>query len=341
MARTTIALAGAGMIASVHSLAAYLAGDLEVTAVAARTVANAEKLAAQSRARAVRPDELPSGADLVVVCTPPATHVDVAIAALQAGAAVVVEKPLATTLDDADRLVDAAAATGGRVAYAENLAFAPAFTAARHHAASLGPVHHLDTHVLSERPTWGGFLHADWGGGALFDLGAHPIALALLLAAPARPVSVSCRLHGANDIEVDDLAEVTLSFDSGLHASIEVSWRSPAAVWDLQTASADGTLRIELLPELVLEVSGEPVALPTVDPAHPAPQISQFGYLDQLESFAADFAAGREPEMSAAFGRGVLDIICGAYASARHHGRVEALPFTGRRDRTPLQLWRD
>src|SRR4051794_7774700 len=119
---TTIALAGAGMIASVHSLAAHLAPGLEVTAVASRTATNAEKLAAQSRARAVRPDELPAGADIVVVATPPPNHVEAAIAALQAGAAVIVEKPLATTLDDADRLVEAAAATGGRVGYAENLA---------------------------------------------------------------------------------------------------------------------------------------------------------------------------------------------------------------------------
>jgi predicted dehydrogenase len=338
---TTIALAGAGMIASVHSLAAHVAPDLEVTAVASRTEASAEALAAQTKARAVRPGDLPAGADVVVVCTPPADHVDTAIAALQAGAAVVVEKPLATTLDDADRLVEAAAATGGRVGYAENLAFAPIFVAARQHAAGMGPIHHLDTHVLQERPTWGGFLHADWGGGVLFDLGAHPIALVLLLAAPARPVSVSCRLHGADDIEVDDLAELTLSFDSELHASITTSWRSPAPVWDLQTASADGTLRIELLPELELEVSGEPIALPALDPNLPAAQISQFGYLAQLETFAADFAAGREPEMSASFGRDVLDIVCAASVSARHHGKIQTLPFTGPRDRTPQQLWRD
>ena len=338
---TTIALAGAGMIASVHSLAAHLSPDLDVIAVASRTEASAEALASQANAAAVRPADLPAGADVVVVCTPPADHVTTAIAALQAGAAVIVEKPLATTLDDADRLVDAAAAAGGRVGYAENLAFAPVFTAARQAADDQSPIHHLDTHVLQERPTWGGFLHADWGGGVLFDLGAHPIGLVLLLVAPARPVSVSCRLHGADDIEVDDLAELTLSFDSGLHASITTSWRNPAAVWDLQTASADGTLRIELLPELQLEVSGEPVELPALDPNLPAPQIAQFGYLEQLESFAADFAAGREPEMSAAFGRDVLEIVCAASVSARHHGKVEHLPFTGPRDRTPQQLWRD
>ena len=72
----------------------------------------------------------------------------------------------------------------------------------------------------------------------------------------------------------------------------------------------------------------------------PAPQIAQFGYLAQLEGFAADFAAGREPEMSAAFGRDVLEVICAASVSAHHHGRIEHLPFTGPRHLTPQQLWR-
>jgi len=44
--------------------------------------------------------------------------------------------------------------------------------------------------------------------------------------------------------------------------------------------------------------------------------------------------------MDAAFGRKVLDIVCAAYASAGRGGAPEAVPFTGPRDRTPLQLWR-
>jgi predicted dehydrogenase len=61
-------------------------------------------------------EELIEHVDLVAVCTPPDRHADVAVAALEAGRAVLVEKPLATTLADADRIVAAAegrlAATG-------------------------------------------------------------------------------------------------------------------------------------------------------------------------------------------------------------------------------------
>ncbi len=67
--------------------------------------------------------------------------------------------------------------------------------------------------------------------------------------------------------------------------------------------------------------------------------LEQYGYVGQLRALVADLAAARQPFMSVAFGRLVLDVVCAAYASART-GEPEALPFTGRRDLTPLQLWR-
>jgi predicted dehydrogenase len=60
-------------------------------------------------------DELIGSVDLVAVCTPPATHAEIAVAALAAGRQVFVEKPLATTLADADRII---AAVNGAVAAA-------------------------------------------------------------------------------------------------------------------------------------------------------------------------------------------------------------------------------
>ena len=51
--------------------------------------------------------------------------------------------------------------------------------------ADLGPIEHLEVRALQGRPDWGDFLTAGWGGGVLFDLGVHPLAVALLAAAPA------------------------------------------------------------------------------------------------------------------------------------------------------------
>lgn len=335
----TVAFAGVGWIAAVHGYAIEQVPGVTVASVASRDPARAAASAKQLRARAVTYDDLPDGADGVIVCTPPALHAAQALRAVRAGAAVLVEKPLCTTLADADALVEAAEG-GGRIAYAENLVHAPIVGLALDHAAQLGDIDVLEVRAIQSRPTWGEFLTEGWGGGVLFDLGVHPLAVALLLAAPARPVEVRATLLGAEDHPVDEHAELHLAFDSGLVARVVVSWQGgERPTWDAQVSSPDGVVRLELLPEVLLERNGAEVPLP---PAREGgvPQLDQLGYLRQMEAFAHDLATGEPPSLGAAFGRSVLDVVCAAYASAGLGGAWLELPFTGPRDRTPLQLWR-
>jgi len=335
----TVSFAGAGWIAAVHGYAVAHVPGLAIAAVASRDPVRAAEAADRMGARACSYDELPAGADGVVVCTPPAQHAEQALHAVRAGAGALIEKPLCATLADADALV-AAAEAGGRIAYAENLVHAPIVRLALEHAAQLGTIDVLEVRALQSRPTWGDFLSEGWGGGVLFDLGVHPLAVALLLAAPATPVEVRATLEGADDHAVDEHAEVHLAFDSGLMARIVTSWRgADTPVWDAQASSPEGVVRLELLPDLLLERNGVEVPLPGV-PAGVVPQLEQLGYLPQMESFALDLAHDRQPGVGAAFGRSVLDVVCGAYASAGRGGAWIELPFDGPRDRTPLQLWR-
>jgi predicted dehydrogenase len=333
-----LALAGAGWVAAVHGIAAQALDGVSVIHVASRTPERAQEAATRLGAVACTYDELPAGADGVVVCSPPAQHAVHSHHALAAGAAVLVEKPLCTTLADADALV-AAAAEGARIAYAENLVHAPVVRAAVEQARLIGTLTHLRVRAVQPRPDWGDFLTEGWGGGVLFDLGVHPLAVALLLAAPARPVEVTATLEGADDHPVDEHAEVRLRFDSGLVAHVTASWRGEGLpAWDAEAASPGGVVRAELLPEAVLERDGDPVRLPPV-PAGVPPQLEALGFLPQLASFARDVVEGRHPAVGAAFGRSLLDVVCGAYAAAGT-GRPEELPFGGSRRLTPLQLWR-
>jgi predicted dehydrogenase len=108
-----VGIAGCGAVARHHVPAlraargARLAMAFDVDAAAA---------AATGAPVAGSLEELIERVDVVAVCTPPDRHADVAVAALAAGRGVLVEKPLAATLADADRIVDAAegllAATG-------------------------------------------------------------------------------------------------------------------------------------------------------------------------------------------------------------------------------------
>jgi predicted dehydrogenase len=305
----------------------------------------------------------------VIVCTPPAQHAAHTLTAVAAGAGALVEKPLCTTLEDADRLV-AAAEAGARIAYAENLIHAPAVQLALAHAAQLGGVDLVEVRAIQPRPTWGDFLTEAWGGGVLFDLGAHPLAIALLLAAPARPVEVQAVLSGADDHPVDEHAEVMIRFDTGAYARVVASWRGDGApIWDAQASAPDGVVRLELLPMVLLERNGAEVRLPDIPDGVPAP-LEELGYRNQLESFVLDLADGRVPQQpgradrralrqhgavpsvprydgdllgrspGAAFGRSILDLTCAAYASAGAGGDWVELPFTGPRNSAPLHLWR-
>ena len=334
-----LAFAGAGWIAAVHGYAVDRLPGLTISAVASRDAERALAAARRIGAKACRYDQLPAGAAGVVVCTPPGHHAEATLAAVQAGAGALVEKPLCTTLEDADRLVEAAEA-GAVIAYAENLVHAPAVQIALDHAAQLGAIDVIDVRCVQPRPTWGDFLTEGWGGGVLFDLGAHPLAVALLLAAPARPVEVRAVLEGADDHPMDEHARVTIQFDTGLQARVEASWKGrDQPMWDAQASSPDGVVRLELLPQVLVERNGVEVRLPEVPDGVP-PALVELGYLAQMETFAADLVARRAPLVGAAFGRSVLDLTCAAYASAGHGGEWVELPFTGARNRTPHQLWR-
>jgi predicted dehydrogenase len=335
---TRLAFAGAGGITVVHGLAVDAVPGLDVCLVTSRTPATAAERAKQVRAPVGGYDELPGPADVVLVATPPAQHAPMALDAIAAGRAVIVEKPLCTTLAEADRLV-AAEAAGARIGYAENLAFAPIAEQALRAVRGLADLRHLSARSIQPRPTWGGFLRAEWGGGVLFDLGVHPLALVLLAAAGDAPVAVRATLATSPDIEVDDLARVRLQFASGLEASVEASWRGPATEWDLQAAGSAGVVRLELLPVLQLEVDGEPAPWPPPPPDAPVRQVYDYGYVHQLASFVAAFARGAPSPLGAAFGRQVLDVVCGACASAAADGALVELPFDGPRHRTPRQLW--
>lgn len=338
---TTVALHGAGMIAAAHGAAAAALG-FPVAAVASRSVERAAKVAAQFGTRAVTYDDLPAGADIVVVATPPQCHAADAVRLLEAGAAVLLEKPLCRTLEEADQLVEAAARNGGRLLYAENLAYAPLVRRMVADASSVGRLTNLEVRSLQGLPQWGDFTSDGWGGGALFDLGVHPLAVAMLLANAAgegRVTAVAATLRGGTGHGSDEHADVTLHFGSGFRAHVVSSWQAgPEPLWDAQLAGERAVLRADLLPGPRLERNGESVALPPTT-ARPA-IVEQLGYVDQLRALADDVASGREPLMSARFGRDVLHLVLAGYSSAAKDGAPVPVPFRGPRDRTPLQLWR-
>ncbi len=121
-------LIGAGWIGSFHAetLASRLPGA-RLAAVADPQPGAAERLSAPKAYR--DPVELIAdpAIDAVAICSPAATHADLVVAAAQAGKHVFCEKPMALTLDDADRAIDAARAAGIALQVGFNRRFAQNF----------------------------------------------------------------------------------------------------------------------------------------------------------------------------------------------------------------------
>jgi predicted dehydrogenase len=120
MTELRTAIVGSGFVARVHAAAVRDFGG-RIVAVSSRTRAGADQLAGEIEATAYvsLEDALGSGVDVVHVCTPNALHVVQTLLALEHGAHVVCEKPLATSTDESRRMLDALESSGrvGAVAY--------------------------------------------------------------------------------------------------------------------------------------------------------------------------------------------------------------------------------
>ena len=115
--------------------------------------------------------------DLVSICTPTSTHVELALAALAAGKHVLVEKPLGLSSAQVQRLVDAAAASNRLCMPAMCMRFWPGWDWLREHVrrGTFGPVRSAVFSRLGTRPGWNPAFYQDASqtGGALFDLHIH------------------------------------------------------------------------------------------------------------------------------------------------------------------------
>ncbi|WP_416403376.1 Gfo/Idh/MocA family protein [Arthrobacter sp. LFS091] len=181
--------------------------------------------------------------DIIDICAPGWMHAEIAIAALEAGKHVLVEKPLANTLGEAE-LMTAAAEKARKRGVQSMIGFnyrrVPALALARELIAEgrLGTVRHIRAAYLqdwlsdAESPMTWRLRKETAGSGALGDIASHAIDQVLYLLGDA-VTEVSGRLHtfvdqrpgpnGPEQVTVDDAAWATLGLASGAIASVEVS----------------------------------------------------------------------------------------------------------------------
>ncbi|MEO7274162.1 MAG: Gfo/Idh/MocA family oxidoreductase [Vicinamibacterales bacterium] len=169
--------------------------------------------------------------DLVVIATPNRTHVPLALAAIDAGLAVVVDKPIAARASDAQALIDAAQRAGTPLTVFQNRRWDGDFLTVQRLLAegSLGRIARFESRYERWRPAvktaWRMHDAPDEAGGLLFDLGAHVIDEALHLFGPAESVyaQLDSRRPG---VTVDDDSFVAVTHASGVRSHL---WMSSVA----------------------------------------------------------------------------------------------------------------
>ena len=315
-----VATIGTGWIMPFHASAVRAFPGASLVAAANHRPESLERFADafDIRRRTTQWEELAEdpGVDAVVIGTPNVLHAPQAIAMLRAGKHVLVEKPMATTLADANAMAAEARAGGSRLMVAHCWRF------------------HEDVRRLRRRieqgelgeivKTRGYGVHAGWGpdgwftdpalagGGALMDMGVHAIDTARFLLgdpSPARVRAVVGTRYAGGRYEVDDDAVVLVTWSDGTNSLIESGWWQPHLAGleaDTEVYGTGGYARVWDFTE------GPPGYEHCAQPMYSA----------QMGEFLGAIADGREPRPNGEDGAVVVAIVEDAYRSG--HERADA-----------------
>jgi predicted dehydrogenase len=313
--------------------------DTQLTVIAdASTRALAEARAAAAGAR-MSPSPLEAIAsddvDAVVIATPATTHFRLAQAALQAGKAVLCEKPLSTTVDECEELIRVADIVGKPLFVGHTFLYSPAIQTAKR--------------LLLEHELGGSVhAHAAWTApgpvrrdvNALWDLAPHPLSILTYLLERS-PTSVAATGQAILAGSREDVVFMHLRFDDLATADVHLSWLAPRKtrmltltgdrrlvvfddaashaklqIYDTSAVNDGCTVDGSDPRSLFLPEEPELVYVPTNDAAEPLAQ--------QLDHFIDSSRARSEYRQHALAGLDVVRVLEAAQASLADDGRPVA-----------------
>jgi predicted dehydrogenase len=276
--------------------------DVDLVAVADADPHKAEALSRRFQVPLVLTDEAliaHDAVDAVVICTPNHLHETMAIAALEAGKHVFVERPLAITSEGAQRVIDVAERAGRVLVVGMPHRFRPGVAALRNFIAGgeLGDLYAVRGSWMTRlmpgsRHTWR-YDRAQAGGGALVDLGVPALDLCLWLVGFPAMKRVSC-VTSPRGAPIEDAATLMAETADGVALTLEVSNRLFAGE-DRYYARVMGTEGSGSLPplEVFKQLGGRPIE---VTPRQPRPQGGENPYTNAYRRLLDDFVqsvAGR------------------------------------------------
>jgi len=218
------------------------------------------------------------------ICLPTGLHAPVTIAALDAGKHVICEKPMALTVEDCGRMLQARARNKGILMVAHVLRFWPAYRVLHDAVAggTYGAIHAASFRRRSGLPSWGPWLlRPEESGGAPLDLLVHDFDQALWLF--GAPESMTARTVGSANV-----IECSLRYRDGLEVAVAGGWYTDnvpfAMEFDLQACEGELHYADDHLQLLRPSAAPTEIVLPQEDP-----------YATQLAYFLDCCRNGRDP----------------------------------------------
>ena len=313
---------------------------------------NAEKLAAQTGATKVY-TELESllddkEIDAVIIITPTNLHADQVVKAAQAKKHIYCEKPMTTTIGEADRMISACKENNVKLQIAFMKRFNKSFHLVKQilDEGKLGDIFELRAiwdNARTQTSAQANYRHRlVSGGGYLQEDGSHPIDVCRWFMGDVVEVTGHSMMVAANRFENDDLDLVVMKHKNGGMSSLHITMLTHRrGVESYEIFGTKGTLLMEwqfhsthsLEPAIIhlYEKSVKKQDLTLYTSWNPHEELIQnWQYLNELRYFCDCIINDKEPEIDGVDGRAIVEIINAAYVSAWERRTIK-LPL----DRSP------
>lgn len=327
---------GCGMIAKFHIAAinatpdARLAGVYDLDYERTKVFASLNNTKAYASLEEVWAD---NDAHALCICTPSGLHYSLAMEGLTHGKHVLVEKPMALSLEDCDTLIATAKERNLMLGVVSQLRFSPAITQVKNAIDSgvLGKLICADLYMKFHRSQdyydssgWRGTWAMD-GGGALMNQGIHGVDLLQYLAGPVDSVYAKARTL-ARKIEVEDTLSAVTEFKNGALGVIQATTSMYSGFSRrMELCGEKGTIILEEDKILLWDVAddhgiphdcgGASDVRSSSDPT----AISWSGHARQIGNFTAAILGREELLIDGVEGRKAVEIILTAYRSSNEN----------------------
>jgi predicted dehydrogenase/nucleoside-diphosphate-sugar epimerase len=248
-----VGLVGAGYISEFHARAIQRVSNARIVGIADVVNSRAAALATRFSIPKVFPTMealMNEGVDVIHILTPPATHAPLAIAALKNGHHVLVEKPLAISVEEVDQISDAAAIAQKSVCVNHSMLYDRFVSKALNlvRSGAIGVPLSFDYFRSSEYPPYRGGplpIHYQDGGYPFLDQGVHALYLAEAFLGGIEDAKAFYGTHGGDSNLLYDEWRVTAQCEHGT-ANIQISWNvKPLQNWFV-VQGTKGVLRANL-----------------------------------------------------------------------------------------------